>query len=482
MSTRAGARVRWGVLISLGLCGAAVAFGWSRSRATSRTVTLANGVVLRAVAVTYGTNHVVRPGGALGGVFGEWIGFFKPSLARPRSFNYSTPTPRLAIFLQESAASAARRLTPVAMSVRLEDEHGVTAGEHRWVGLQMDGAKGIHQVEFAVIPHRSRVLRLTFQAMEDAKGPGGELGSLTFANPAFRSRPQPLAGGLPAAAADGDLEVTLSNPVFGMSSATHTELGARGRRMLKCEPAPPGSEPYALGVFQFRAAGSNTTAWVVGNVQVPTAVGDRSVTASISRYRSGPLQVVTFGPVPWPDESWPIEVWATPHPPAAISTNELVVLETIAVPPPGQTNTLLRVERFDWGSAPRRSPARRGGLARWDHRVVVLVQEFIHGAPPHRERAGCTDPSRLILEIPDLPEGCCVELIRAVDEQGRALEPGTTAITRSSPTRLECGFLQVPEGAKTLEFTLALQRARVLRLTARPGFAGTNGFVLAGDK
>ncbi len=168
-------------------------------------MTLANGVVLRAVTVSYGTNHVIRPGGVLGGVFGEWIGFLKPRLAQPRSFKETTPTPRLVVFLQEEAASAARRLTPVAMSVRLEDERGETTAEDRWIGLQMDGARGIHQVEFAVIPHRSRVLRLTFHAMEDAKVPGGELGSLTFANPARRDEPPPPAGNLPASAADGEL-------------------------------------------------------------------------------------------------------------------------------------------------------------------------------------------------------------------------------------------------------------------------------------
>jgi hypothetical protein len=38
----------------------------------------------------------------------------------------------------------------------------------------------------------------------------------------------------------------------------------------------------------------------------------------------------------------------------------------------------------------------------------------------------------------------------------------------------------VPEGARRLTFTLAVQRGRSFRFTAKPEQVGTNGFVLAG--
>jgi hypothetical protein len=321
---------------------------------------------------------------------------------------------------------------------------------------------------------------LAFQTAEDFEGARRELGSFTFANPAFRNRSQRPAGALPATAADGELEVTLSNLVFGVSSATHTELGPGGRQIVRWEPAPPGSEPHALGVFQFREASSNTTAWAVENVEVSTVVGDRLEVRSSSRHRAGPLQILTFGPVPWPDEPWQLDVWVTRNPPAVVDAHELLTLEAVAVPPPGQTNFLCRVARF--GYTPLRAPTKRRMILNRENRVVVLVNLFIHRAPSDPRGPSSNDLSRLILEVPELPAGYCLDLIRAVDEQGQALEPGTTTTTPGRPMRIEYGFLQVPEGAKTLEFTLALQRARVLRLTARPVFAGTNGFVLAGGE
>lgn len=433
-------------------------------RAGTPAITLANGVTVRVLGVSYGTNHICRPGGFMGGFFGQWIGRIFPRLARPGPIHAVSSTPQLVLFVQTFSHQPPTNTLGGRMLVMrslLEDEDGQAGGDEAWLtaGPGRGPGSGIAQLQFDTLPHRSRMLTARFFPAGSTETVR-DLGHLRFPNPAFRDGPPLSASPLPQTVTSNDLACTLEALAFGVGYSSSSETRADSGTRLTYHVAAPGQEPRALAVLRFEENGTNASAgWVVGSVTTRSAVTEAPVAAGSTGWSTqGDQHLFTFSPTPWPGEPWEVGFQLKRASGGAFRPDELAILADVEVPAVGETNRMAQTRQA-------------GGLE-------IGFQAFVHRPPPDPSSYSSDELSRLTLEIPRLPEGVFVDLVSAVDDRGRALSSGSSSLTHGEPVKIEYGFREMPEGAKRLTFTLSVQRGRPFRFTAQPALVDTNGFTV----
>ena len=446
-------------LVLLGL-GALLAGGLVLAlRGGSRAVTLQNGLTLRCLGTSYGTNHIAYVGSTAGQILNRVLGLVFPRLRRnsPGLRTLTTPTPKLVAFFEEAGDASTNRTAPVSLNAMLVDERGVAAGDRAWIALPMgnSGPAWLLSPQFDLIPRRSRTLSIQFSTT----GPDGRpelVGTLELPNPVFTNPPPFIAEPLPVSRTNGGLECRLEALVFGTGISSRLSSNADGSQTAGEDAASPGAEVRATAVFRFREQGTDTSSWTIGSLAVSDATGNAARAGSYSSHSIPNGMILTFGPVPWPGEPWRLDGWAKRTAAASYPPDELVTLRDVALPISGRTNQLEHA-------------AKASG-------IELVVKGFCRRTPVAGGGYSSEDLSRLMLEVMELPEGAFVDLVRAEDDQGRALISDMTSTTHGTPLKMEFGFRSVPDDARTLSFTLAVHRGRLFTFLAQPQTVGTNGF------
>lgn len=428
-------------------------------RSGSRSVTLQNGVTLRCLATSYGTNHVAYVGSAASQILNRVLGLVFPRLRQNSSGlrRFITPTPKLVAFFEETPGTSTNRTVPMSLNGMLLDEQGVAAGDRAWISLAMGnpGNPWLLSPQFELIPRRSRTLSIQFSTT----GPDGKaapVGILELPNPVFTNPPPFLAEPLPVARTNGGLECQLEALAFGTGISSRLSSNADGSQTAGEAAASPGEDVRATAVFRFREQGTNATAWTIGSLAVSDATGNAARAGSSSSHPLPPCLILTFGPVPWPGEPWRLDCWAKRTAAASFAPDEQVTLRDIALPISGRTNQLDHA-------------AKASG-------IELVVKGFCRRPAVAGGGYSSEELSRLMLEVVELPEGAFVDLVRAEDDQGRVLTSDMSSMTHGTPLKMEFGFRSVPDDARALSFTLAVHRGRLFTFLAQPQTVGTNGF------
>lgn len=449
-------RATIGGLVLLALLALVVVAGMWVLGGRARSVTLRNGVTLNCLGLSYGTNHVVYSGSPLGNVVRRLLQAVLPRLGSRGSglVRHTTGEPSLTVWLQEVGANATNRVTTLSLQTLIADERGVMAGSREWLTLGFGNA-GVLWQDFGLLPRRTRTLSLCFFE----QGPAGvslPLGTLELPNPVFTHAPPLIAEPLPRARTNGSLTCILENLVFGTGySSKHSTL-ADGTEVVSASPAKPGEAVSASALLAFREGDTNTTHWTIGTLTTSDGSGNSAKASSFGSQAVGDRVLFRFSPVPWPDEPWRIEAWAKRTTAAWFGPDELVIQTDIALPAVGQTNVLGRA-------------AQASG-------VELTVKGFVRQARVQGGSYSSEELSRLVIEIPSLPEGMFVDLVRVQDDQGRVLTSDMTSTSHGTPMKIEYGFREVPEDSHALEVTLAIHQGRAFTFVAQPQRAEAGGF------
>jgi len=156
----------------------------------SGPLALPDGSVVRILAVTYGTNHVV--GRPLARLVGRMPAVLQSVLVRllgnraAAQFSTTTSEPKLVVWLGRATNNA---VTPPASSyitAFLADAGGFISGDSAFMSGWWSNPE---QMQFRVIPRRDPVITVNF-FYHSPTGSVTQCGSLPFANPLFGRFPQ----------------------------------------------------------------------------------------------------------------------------------------------------------------------------------------------------------------------------------------------------------------------------------------------------
>jgi hypothetical protein len=175
---------------------------------TSGPLTLPDGSVVRIMAVTYGTNHVV--GTALARMVAHFPRPLRAITTRilgPRvaaQYSATTSIPKLIIWLDRSTNGLYTPPGTGYFSASLANARAFVSGNEQTFGYWYGNPP---QLRFDVFPRRERQIRLALFE-HSSSGSVTNCGSLTFDNPAFANYPQWEPEPLPATKHIGDVEAT----------------------------------------------------------------------------------------------------------------------------------------------------------------------------------------------------------------------------------------------------------------------------------
>ncbi len=446
------------LLIVVGLAIGLVVLVASALRTPSpKVVTLASGPELRLLGATYGTNHV-SPGASrlmefmprpLRALIEQWTGGPRPIQ------RFSRSKPGLAVWFEESALSLSNRLGPLHFIALIADETGASAGDDQWHTLPPGGAGSPRPfwLDFRAVPKRSRLLTVRFY--DEMSAPDRTaVGEVTLPNPTFSEWPVWEPEALPVARTNAELECFLSGVAAGVGFSTVSRSTRDGEEVV-FEGAAHGFRPNAVGLFRFSNTGKPTQDWTVGTVKLSDATGNAVSCGSSSVRVFDDLIAFRFGPILWPSEVWDMEIWAKRTTDANYTEEELIVLENVPVPAPGATNRLDRAFSYQ--------------------DIEVTVEEFARKPPPSPGGYSMRDLTHLKLQISELPEGHYLNILRIADDQDRELKGRGWSLSHAAPAEMVFAFEEVPEGAKTINFRLAIQEGRPFRFRVKPTLVSTNG-------
>lgn len=422
--------------------------------APSRRVTLASGVELRVLGVTYGTNHV-QPGfvrllpDRLRAVLASLLG--QPGMG---SYRFTTSQSELVVWLAHNATNSA--VPPSSVRIGLADENGFLSGDYTDFTTFSNGSSATPR-RFAVWPRRSR--ELLIRVFEGPSFTYHRAGEVRCNNPARSRAPAWVAEPLPARRTNGNLVCTLSSVLTGLGMNTSVSAQADGTTRTTFSPPQEDGENRTALRLALSDLDSPSNDWEIAAIHVADATGNTVANSSLSAsYGSGPERNYQFKPGLWPSEPWQIELLAARRPGSVFAANELVVFTNVALPAIGFTN--------------RYTKSALVGTTK------VSVAEFSRRAPLPEDAHGWSSGSlsQLKLIVANLPADARFTLVRATDDAGRTLEVPSSGWSQSEPYEATFSFLRVAAEARALNLTFAVHATRRFTFVVQPALATTNDF------
>ncbi len=446
------------VVVSL-LLAAAIGLAWwvgaEIRAAPSRRVTLASGVQIGVLGVTYGTNHV-QPG------FGRLLpdglrALLARLLGRPGagSYRFTTSQPELVVWLAHNSTNSA--VPPSSVRVGLADESGFLSGDYVDFTTFFNGSSGTPR-RFEVWPRCSRELRIRLFE----QGPSftyHRVGEVRCPNPARSTAPAWVAESLPARRTNGTLVCTLSAVLAGVGMNTTTSAQADGTTHTTFSPPQADGDNHAALRLAFTDSAFPSNDWEIAAIQVADATGNSARNSSLSSsFGSGPERNYQFRPSLWPLEPWRIEFRAARRPGSSFAAEEVAGFTNVPLPAIGFTN--------------RYTESALVGTTK------VSVTEFSRREPLPDDARGWSSGglSQLKLTVANLPADARFTLVRATDDAGRRLEVPSSGWSQSEPYEATFSFLRVPADARALNLTFAVHATRRFTFVVQPALATTNDF------
>jgi hypothetical protein len=184
-------------------------------------------------------------------------------------------------------------------------------------------------------------------------------------------------------------------------------------------------------------------------MEATDASGNVANFTSVAITNPGAGPVFGFNAALWKTEpAWKLKVEFSRT--AGFREDELVLVPGVAVPPIGGTTKIDRPFRLQGASLNVRALERPYGMAGFIEKM---------------------QPNALLTCTLVPPEGVRLRLARVVDDQGRA---GSFLIDPPPSSGYYSLRIEVPRGARTLDFTLAVTRSLFLEFMARPEWIGSN--------
>lgn len=420
-----------------------------------QTVVLPDGSRLTLLKVTRGTNHVCR-------FDNRWQDFLYPILPvklrvklSPRvmewdSFNRDSV---MVWFRRDGLPSSALAATRLYLSVA--DEHGLEsplqlmAHTTRMMGstpaTTRTGtvATQIGGWELAGYPKRSSQFRVVVYRPTDTQL--SRVGEFRVSNPVRRKFPVWTAEALPVTRQTNGLAVTLTKLETGMSGV----MSGAGLRI----PA----RVFSRATFQLGENGIATEGWAVTRIFARSATGEtRSGNDQTAQWSEGQHAADMWGGLWLEEPAWKLDVDFART--ASFPVEDLWGIQGVRVPEPGEM---------------------------MEHRVETNLHavklEFMGVSGLKKLPTAQVTPAYAVVHVrTQYPlDGLRVLLVAVRDDRGRLAQPhgSTNSISTgaggNTPKESLTGFrVEIPDGAKSLDITLAATPIRHVQFLAKPVMFG----------
>ena len=409
----------------------------------SDPLTLPDDAVLRIVGVTYGTNHFV--GQPLARVVAHLPDSVQTVLKRllgsyaVLQASTTTSEPMLVIWFGRATNNTPAQPGAGYFDAFLSDASGFISGADApaygwWSNPQA--------MQFRVFPRRDPVVALNF-FYHSSTGGVIRCGSLPFANPLHSKFPQWQPEPLPATRRAGDMVVTLDKLSTGHNQNTSYKGGEGGSRVIELGTNRLDGHNRTVCAIHLRSLANTNEVWLVANEEVSDATGNKAGNTSIGwgSYEDG---YFTFEPGLWLTESaWKLRC-------------EIKRAKGFA---PGET--------FVFRDVPlgRLDVTNRLGWATNFGGTTVTLDHILRRAPNTNNYWSSEQVSQVQFTTAGLTNGVHLDLLSAQTDAGTNLESGSWSNSGSWRTY---SFREIPLGAKTADFTFAVQRSRWIEFRAKP--------------
>jgi hypothetical protein len=425
---RAGLLIGAFLALGLALAAAVLLLAW---RPPLRKTSLADGSVVTLEAVTYGLQTRVQ-GSALQRLFYALLPAGRKEHAGVTVCRGSAPGV-LAFWVMRDGPA----LTPTQLVGTVFDELGNESPSVYAQGL----GQNRERFEFTVFPRRGRIsaLRLYRHLSSDVRQNSETwkaLGEVPTRNPVGGTYRQWSAGPLPAAARTGDVAVAVKAFVIGADP---------GRTYMMRGPA----EVYCSVTLRVTQGGKPAGYWSPSLESISDITGNLWNVGSGAYTSHGSEVRILFPSCTWPgEEAWKLRVRLVRTPGAAFAPHELWQVRSIPIPPRGRSALISKAATVNGASL---------------ELVGVLGPDT--RPPPGFEFAGRPQAPALLLRAREpMPRDLYRSLVRARDERGREVSVSSTASTGDRSESREVLRIDAPPGAKTLDLTYGVQRARYVEI------------------
>ena len=406
---------------------------------TSGPLSLPDGSIVRIMAVTYGTNHVVgRPLARLvarmPAGLSDLLGGLFPLLA-----STTTPEPKLIVWLARAANNATNPPGSGYLTALLSDASGFISGDHASV---FEPSPNPEQMQFGVIPRRDPVIRVNF-FYHSPTGGVSQCGSLPFANPLYGALPHWQPEPLPATRHVDDVAVTLEKVSTGHDQNSSIRADRNGHASHEFGTNRVDGQNSTFCFIRLQPLTNTNQVWCVAGEEVSDATGNKARNTS---FGSGSLEesYFSFEPSLWPNESaWKLRCEIKRA--RGFDPGDTFVFRDIPLGSLDETNQLRCATNFSG--------------------VTVTLDYIIRRAPFTNSSWSSDDCSQAHFTTAGLSNGMYLDLLSARTDTGTNLD--CNSWSSSGDWRIY-GYRNVPLQAKTVDFTFAVQRGRWVEFTVKP--------------
>lgn len=409
----------------------------------SGPLSLPDGSVVRILAVTYGTNHIVgRPLARLVARMPQPVQAWLVRLLGKRAaarFSTTTSEPKLIIWLERATNNAASPPGSAYFTAFLSDASGFISGDH----ASMYGWwSNPEQMQFGVIPRRDPVIAVNFFYHSPTGGVSRRV-SLPFANPLYGAFHQWQPEPLPATRRVGDVAATLEKLSTSHDQNSTYRSAQDGRSILEFGTNRVDGQNTTVCFVQLHPLTNTNQTWVVASEEVADATGNKARNTSLGwgSYEQGYFD---FEPSLWPSESaWKLRCEIKRV--RGFDPGETFVFHGIPLGGLDETNQLRCATNFSG--------------------VSVTLDHIIRRAPNTNSSWSSVDLSQVQFTAVGLSNGLHLDLLSARTDTGANLDCRSWSSAGGQQTY---SYRNVPLEAKTVDFTFALQRGRWVEFTVKP--------------
>jgi hypothetical protein len=268
-------------------------------------------------------------------------------------------------------------------------------------------------------------------------------GSLPFANPLYGAFPQWRPEPLPATRRAGDVAVTLEKLSTGHDQNTAYRSAQDGRSILEFGTNRANGQNTTVCFVQLHPLTNTNQTWVVASEEVADATGNKARNTSLG-WGSFEQGYLTFEPSLWPSESaWKLRCEIKRA--RGFDPGETFVFHGIPLGGLDETNQIHCATNFNG--------------------VTVTLDHIIRRAPNTNSSWSSEDLSQVQFTTAGLTNDLHLDLVSARTDTGTNLDCGSWS---SGGDQRTYSYRNVSLGAKTADFTFAVQRGRWVEFTIKP--------------
>ena len=409
----------------------------------SGPLSLPDGSVVRILAVTYGTNHVV--GRPLARFVARMPAAVQAGLlyllGKRAALQFSTTTsePKLIIWLGRATNNAATPPASSYVTAFLADASGFISGDHASIYGWWSNPE---QMQFGVIPRRDPVIAVNF-FYHSPTGGVTRCGTLPFANPLYGNFPQWRPEPVPATRRAGDVAMTLEKVSTGHDQNSRVRADSNDRVSHEFGTNRVDGQNSTVCFIRLQSLIDSNQVWCVAGEEVSDATGNKARNTSLG-WGSFEEGYFSFEPGLWPSESaWKLRCEIKRV--RGFDSGDTFVFRDIPFGSLGATNVISCATNFSG--------------------VSVILDHTIRRAPNTNSSWSSEELSQVQFTTAGLTNGLHLDLLSARTDRGTNLDCGSWS---SGDRQRTYNYRNVPLEAKTVDFTFAVQRGRWVEFTVKP--------------